>query len=241
MDQWKLVYQQEDVALGGSVFEQRHIDRALELGKDRKRGQYFDRERLILAVDPATSGRAASVVLAVDPATKVRTVIDGFTASQLGAVGLRRELFYQFWEKYSDHGIALTVVETNFSPTLMGDEAFLSKAASYGTQVQAFRTKGRGRGHGVKHDEEYGVGAIASQLTSGIVAFASADDEAVAMVMPIIEDMLIFPYAEPTGDSLMALWFGLSEAEVVWMDPVDQETIAVRRGVPPYLISRRKY
>jgi hypothetical protein len=241
-DQWKLVYQQQDVELGGSVFTQDHVDKALELGKDRNHGQYYDHERLILAVDPATSGRAAALVIAVDPTSKIRTVIDGFTATQLGAVGLRKQLFYRFWEKYRDHGIALTVVETNFSPTLMGDEAFLTQADTYGTYIEPFRTKGRGRGRGVKWDEEYGVGGMASQFSSGMIAFANKDQAGKDMVQPLIGDMLVFPYEEPTGDSLMALWFGITNADLVYVArDFDQYESQKRRGVPPYLLQRNRH
>ena len=240
MDQWKLVYQQEDVELGGTVFTQGHVDKALELGKHRRRGQYYEHERLILTVDPATSGRAAALVIAVDPASKIRTVIDGYTASALGATGLRKKLFYEFWERYAEHGIALTVVETNFSPTLMGDEAFLAKAASYGTSIQAFRTKGRGKGRGVKHDEEYGVGALAGQFSAGLVAFCNFDTLAMEVVTPLINDMLVFPYEEPTGDSLMSLWFGLTESDLTLVDDVNQQEAGLRRGVPPYLLARNR-
>ncbi len=235
VDQWKLVYQQQDVELGGSVFNQAHADKAIELGKDRELGQYFEHERLILAVDPATSARAAVLVIAVDPASKIRTVIDGWTGSKLGTTGMRQQLFYSWWEKYKEQGIALTVIEQNFSPTLMGDEALMAKAREYNTVIQPFWTKGRGRGIGSKWHEEYGVGGIAGQISAGLVAFASASPEAIAVMQPIIDDMLIFPYQEPTGDSLMALWFGLSESGNVFLDRINEDEVILRRNIPPYL------
>ena len=238
IDQWKLVYQQEDVELGGSVFTVAHADKALEMGANRDLGQYFEHERLILTIDPATAGRAACLVIAVDPMSHIRTVIDGWTGSKLGTTGMRKQLFYHFWDKYREHGISLTVIEQNFSPTLLGDEALMARAKEAGTVIQPFQTKGRGRGIGAKHHEEWGVGAIAGQISAGLVAFASKTPEALAVMQPIIDDMLIFPYLEPTGDSLMALWFGLSESSSVFLDRIDDEVVIARRNIPPYLSQR---
>ena len=241
LNQWLLVYQQENVEQGGTIFSEAHTAQATALGANRNRGQFFDHERLILSVDPATKGRAAALVIAVDPLTKIRTVIDGVSTSNLGTTGIRKELFYRWWERYRDHGIALTVVETNFAPTLMGDVSFLTTAYSYGTHVQTFTTTGRGRKRGSKWDEEYGVGAMASLVSGGLIAFASGDDAAKEMIAPLVQDMLVFPYAAPTGDSLMALWFGVSVSEDVFLlNPINQEKASIQRGVPPHLIARQR-
>ena len=172
LDRWRLVWQQEDLEVESAIFKDIHMAKAKELGAVRTRGQVMEHEILILGVDPATTGRAFSVLLAVDPETRVRTVIDTFVGSHLGATGIRTDLVYSFLEKYKDHRISTVVVERNFAPTLEGDETFRRRLDVYGATFVNPMTRGFGR-HG-KWDEEYGVAAMSGLFGSGLMAFASA-------------------------------------------------------------------
>lgn len=240
-NRWRLIYQQEDVEEEENIFLQRHIDMALELGGHRRMGQVFPHEQLVLGVDPATTGRAAAVLIAVDPITKVRTVVDIFVGSQLGATGIRQKLFYQFWDKYKamGHPIELTVVETNFAPTMLGDEDLKARAALAGTQLLGHTTIARGRKRGSKWDEEFGVAALAGLFGGGLVAFACAGEGDRNSLAPLIDDMLVFPWAD-VQDALIALWVANGVATFPVNSQVDQEQFAKRRGVPPIILARRR-
>jgi hypothetical protein len=236
---WKLVYQQEDIEETDSVFSERMIEQAKELGAHRRIGQVLDEEILILGVDPATSGRAAAVLLALNPQTRVRTVVDVWAGGKLGATGIRDSLFYRFWDKYRTHRVQFTVIETNFAPTLMGDESFRLRAEAAGTVLVEHKTIGRGHKRGSLHDEEYGIGALASVMAGGMLALPSATVEDEKILMPLIDDMRVFPFAEQK-DALVALWVAEGEAKVRHGITVDQDAVAHRRGVPPSIIARRQ-
>lgn len=234
---WRLVYQQEDVEEEEAIFRQRHIDAALELGADRPLGRVFPHERLILGADPATTGRAASLVLAVDPVTKVRTVVDLFVGSSLGATGVRNKLLYEFWERYSDNRIGISAIEENFVKTLKGDEGLTSRAEAYGTRLEFPHTVGRGRGKGNKWDEEYGIAAMAGLMGTGLLAFANGGEGDEERLMPLIEDLLVFPYSD-TQDAAIALWLANGWAQEI-QDPLPpQDELKRRRGVPSVVSSR---
>ncbi len=234
-NRWRLVYQQEALEEEEAIFTQRHIDAALELGATRKLGQVFDHEQLILGVDPATTGRAASVLLAVDPITKVRTVVDIFVGSGLGATGVRYDLMYRFWEHYKEHRIDTTVIESNFVKTLKGDEAFMARAEAHGTHMPDWHTSGRGKQG--KWDEEYGIAAMEGLFTQGLMAFANAGAGDERKLAPLIEDLLIFPWSE-VQDCCIALWLSNSQANSAHRELIDQAASMVRRGVPD-VVSRR--
>ncbi len=236
---WRMVYQQEDVEESESIFRQAHIDNALDLGAHRRMGQVFPHENLVLGVDPATTGRAAAVLLAVDPTTRVRTVIDIFVGGSLGATGIRQQLFYQFWERYKDNRIGTTVVETNFAPTLLGDEAFLERAEAYGTALVKHTTLGRGHKRGSKWDEEFGIAALASLFGGGLIAFANAGPDDRSRLQPLIDDMLVFPWAEKAQDAIVALWVANGQADAAYQQvKATYEDIARRRGVPEGILRR---
>lgn len=237
---WRMVYQQEDVEESDSIFRQEHFDNALALGEGRRLGQVFPHERLILGVDPATTGRAAAVLIAVDPTTRVRTVVDIYVADQLGAAGVRSKLMYQFWERYTDNRIGTTVIEENFAPTLLGDEALLERAHQYGTHIQKHRTVGRGRQRGNKWDEEYGIAALAPLFSGGLIAFANAGPDDRRALQPLIDDMVVFPWAEGAQDALIALWIANGAASTLQMPSIPYESQAVARGVPSVVTSRRR-
>jgi hypothetical protein len=232
---WRLVYQQEDIEEEEAIFRQVHMDAAMELGAHRRLGQVFDHEHLVLGVDPATTGRAAAILLAVDPTTRVRTVVDIFVGSSLGAVGVRQDLLYHFWEKYRDHGISTTVIEENFVKTLRGDEALVARADAYGTILDYPHTTGKGRQG--KWDEEYGIAAMASLFGSGLLAFANAGPDYLARLQPLMEDLLIFPYSD-TQDAAIALWLANGRAHTVQPSLPSQEAILRSRGVPN-VVARR--
>lgn len=236
---WRLVYQQEDVEEEEAIFKQRHIDAALELGADRPLGRVFPHERLVLGVDPATTGRAAAVLLAIDPITKVRTVVDLFVGSSLGATGVRNKLMYEFWEKHSDNRIGLTVIEENFVKTLKGDEALQSRADAYGTQLEYPHTVGRGRGRSNKWDEEYGIAAMAGLFGTGLMAFANAGTDDEQRLAPLIEDLLVFPYSD-TQDAAIGLWLANGHVSNIQDSLPSQESIKRRRGVPSVVANRGK-
>jgi hypothetical protein len=238
---WRLVYQQEDVEESEAIFRQDHIDRAFELGEGRRMGTVYDHEILILGIDPATTGRAASVLIAVDPETRVRTVVDLFVGERLGASGIRQDLMYRFWDRYRDHRIDFTVIETNFAPTLMGDEAFLDRAEAYGTRLVKHTTVGRGTKRGSKWDEEYGIAALASLFSGGLIAFANASPEEKEKYRPLTEDMIMFPWAS-TQDALVALWVANGEANSTSraVKSMSYEAVALRRGTPPSVINRSR-
>lgn len=234
---WKLVYQQEDVEESENVFRREHVNIALDLGADRPMGRVYDHEALILGVDPATTGRAAAVLLAVDPITRVRTVVDIAVNSKLGATGIRNELFYRFWERYKEHPVNVTMVEINFAPTLMGDEAFMERAQLYNTVVRPHRTVGRGRVRGSKWDEEYGIAALASLFQGGLIAFANGGPGDRQKLEPLIDDMLVFPWSDQQ-DAIVALWVANGEADLARHTRIDQNQMMERRGVPPIVRKR---
>jgi hypothetical protein len=229
---WRLVYQQHDVEDTDTIFRQAHIDSALALGAGRRMGQVFPHEALVLGIDPAVTGRAAAVVLAVDPTTRVRTVIDIFVGSNLGATGIRQQLIYQFWEKYMDVRISATVIETNFAPTLLGDESFLQRAEAYGTRLVKHTTVGRGHKRGSKWDEEFGIAALAPLFGGGLMAFASGGPDDRRSLQPLIDDMLVFPYASSAQDAIVALWVASGEANLAHSASIAYDAAATQRGVP---------
>lgn len=237
-DQWRLVYQQEDVQETSAIFRPDHVQSAFDLGAHRSRGTVFEHEQLILGVDPATTGRAAAVLLAYNPDTRVRTVIDMFVGRNLGAVGIRQKLLYHFWEKYRDHGM-VTVIEINFAPTLLGDEALKARAESYNVTLRPFRTTARGRKKGSKWDDEYGIAAMASLFGSGLMAIASATPDDRAFFQPLIDDMLVFPFADEQ-DALIGLWVANSDVGAVPRKKVSQTAIQTKRGVPGVISNRMK-
>lgn len=239
-DQWKLVYQQENVEETSMIFRPDHIDKAFDLGSGRKRGMVYPHEVLILGVDPAVSGRAASVLVAFDPNTRVRTVIDMVVARNLGATGLRQTLMYNFWDKYKDHGISFTVLEVNYAPTIMGDESFMTRAAAAGTMVRSFRTTARGKKVGSKWDEEYGVASLAALFGGGLIGIAGATPDDRVHFQPLVDDLLMFPFADEQ-DAVMALWFANSEAGIVPRHgKIDQVQFMERRNIPPIVVNRRR-
>lgn len=233
-NRWRLVYQQEDVEETDAIFRQDHITAAFELGADRPMGRVYDNEILILGVDPATSGRAAAIVIALNPETRVRTVVDLFIGHNLGAQGIRNDLLYRFWDKYKDHRIQFTVVESNFVPTLLSDESLVARAEAAGTVLVDHRTLGRGNKRGSIHDEEYGIGALASLFGGGLIAFANGNPQDRATIQPLIDDMLVFPWADQK-DALVALWVANGEANSTQFVRVDQNEVMARRGVPPFV------
>lgn len=237
---WRMVYQQEDVEETENIFRQEHINAAIELGADRRLGQVYDHEILILGVDPATTGRAASVLIALDPTTRVRTVVDIFVGDKLGSNGIRNELMYRFWDKYKDHRVQYTVIEINFAPTLMGDIDFMDRAESAGTQIVEHQTTGRGHRRGSKWDEEYGIGALVSLFGGGLISFPNAGADDLKRLQPLIDDMLVFPWAA-AQDALVALWVANGETSFARRDKVNQSQMRQRRGVPDVISRRLRY
>jgi hypothetical protein len=236
-DRWRLVYQQEDVEEDSNIFLQAHIDKAFELGEGRPMGKVYPHERLILGVDPATTGRAASILLAVDPTTRVRHVVDIFVGRALGATGVRQELLYHFWEKYKamNHPVDLTVIETNFAKTLLGDETLLARAEAAGTQLVDHHTNSTGRRG--KWDEEYGISALAPLFGAGLIAFPNAGVDDRSRLEPLIEDLLVFPWSD-IQDCVMALWVANTNAVMDFSMPPPLEEQQRLRGVPG-IIRRR--
>jgi hypothetical protein len=231
-NRWRLIYQQEDIEEDQSVFRQAHIDAALELGAHRKMGQVFEHERLVLGVDPATTGRAAAILLAVDPITKVRTVIDIFVGSGLGATGIRQDLMYQFWERYAlqRRVIDVTAVEENFVKTLKGDETLQARADAAGTHIAWPVTTGRGT-TGNKWHEEYGIAAMAGLFGSGLLAFANAGPDDRRRLEPLIDDLLVFPYSK-IQDAAIALWVANGHSQSIATPGMSLNESMHRRGVP---------
>ena len=234
-NRWRLVYQQEDVEVEEAIFSQEHMDAALELGQDRKLGVAYENERLVLGVDPATTGRAASILLAIDPITRVRTVIDIFVGSGLGATGVRYDLMYAFWERYRSHRIDVTVIESNFVKTLKGDETFISRADAYGTHLPDWHTSGRGRMG--KWDEEYGIAALETLFTTGLIGFANGGPGDEQRLAPLIEDLLIFPWSE-IQDAAIAFWLANSQGQDTYRALPSQDAIKAKRGVPGIIAKR---
>jgi hypothetical protein len=165
-------------------------------------------------------------------------VIDMYVGSKLGASGVLNQLCYRFWDKYKDHRVAFTVIETNFAPTLMGDEAFRERAEVAGTILVPYHTKARGRSKGSKWDEEYGIGAMQPLFSGGLIAFANATTMDRVWLQPLIDDMLTFPWSEQQ-DALVALWVANSESNLYNYHKTTQQEYAVTRRVPPYLALRQ--
>jgi len=239
IQRWKLIYQQEDVEEGTAIFSEMLRDLMVENGRHRKFGQVLQHERLVLGIDPATTGRAAAVLLAVDPITKVRTVIDMFVGTHLGATGVREKLIYQFIEKYKalQHSIDVVVVETNFAKTLLGDETLVKRTRGDGVQLIDHHTTGRGKRKN-KWDEEYGIAALSGMIGSGLIQIASGNPDNEELWNQLLDDLATFPWADPTGDALMALWVANGEADNAQLQPLNQEEIARRRGAPQ-VVTRR--
>jgi hypothetical protein len=237
-NRWKLVYQQEEVEENSAVFRQEHMDAALELGADRKLEQVYPHERLILGIDPATTGRAAAVLIAVDPVTKIRTVVDLFVGDGLGATGVRQKLMYQFWEKYREHTVDVTVIETNFAKTLLGDETLLQRAQDAGTQIVDHHTTGRGTKRN-KWDQEYGIAAMASLFGAGLIRLPNAGADDLRRLAPLMDDLLVFPWSD-IQDAAIALWVAEGEAANAQIVQVDQYEFMQRRGVPPNIRGRMR-
>ncbi len=231
---WRLVYQQEDVGDDATIFSKEMIDRALELGSTRMLGQVRPHEILILGIDPALSGRAASVVLAYDPRTRVRTVVDLVVTDKLGATGIREKLMYMFWEKYHPQR---TLIEVNYAPTIMGDEVLKSRAHAAGTLLLPHTTYGRGRKRGSINDEEYGIAAVAPLFGGGLYALPSATPQDRKRLEPLIADMQAFPYSD-TKDALVALWIAEGEVSTVAVTPPDVENTIKARNLPPGIARR---
>lgn len=238
-DSWKLVYQQENVDQSSMIFREDHVQSAFDLGANRTRGQVFEDEVLILGVDPAVTGRAASVVLAYNTETRVRTVIDLYVGENLGATGIRQKLVYQFLDKYKDHGFSTVVIEVNYAPTLMGDEAFMSRVRSTGARMEPFKTTARGKKKGSKWDDEYGVASMSALFGNGLIAFVGHNPDDHILLTPLVDDMLTFPYSE-IQDALMALWFANSEVPQVIRRTPPHEEMQRRRQVPPIIRNRRR-
>lgn len=231
---WRLVYQQEDVGDDATIFSQEMIDRALELGETRMLGQVHPHEILILGIDPALSGRAASLVLAYDPRTRVRTVVDLLVTDKLGATGIREKLMYMFWEKYHPQR---TLIEVNYAPTLMGDDVLKSRAHAAGTLLLPHTTYGRGRKRGSINDEEYGIAAVAPLFGGGLYALPSATPQDRKRLEPLIADMQAFPYSD-TKDALVALWIAEGEIPTIAATPPDVEHTIQSRNLPPAIARR---
>lgn len=234
---WKLVYQQEDVQDLEAVFTREHVDKAFELGKDRSVGQVFDHEILILGVDPATTGRAASVLIALNPETRIRTVVDMFVGARLGAMGVKNDLIHRFWDKYLGHRVNFTVIETNFAPTILADDSLRQRAEAAGTVLVDHRTTARGTKRGSKWDEEYGVGALQGLFNGGLIAFPSATQADRAKMQPLIDDMLGFPWIDEQ-DALIGLWVAEGEAKIAHIITIDQRAFKMQRNVPPVITKR---
>jgi len=234
---WKLVYQQEDVQNEEGIFKQELIDNALELGSARSIGQVYPEEILVLGIDPATTGRAASILLAYNPQTGVRTVVDIFVGARLGATGVRNKLMYEFWEKYKNHRVAYTVIETNFAPTILGDDTVKQRAEWAGTRMIQHITTGAGKKRGSKWDEEYGVGAMQSLFYSGLISFPSATVQDKQKLEPLLDDMLVFPWAKQQ-DALIALWIANGECKNSSFFSVDLTKVVSRRNIPPIIRDR---
>ena len=231
---WRLVYQQEDVGDDATIFSQDMIDRALELGETRMLGQVHPHEILILGIDPALSGRAASLVLAYDPRTRVRTVVDLLVTDKLGATGIREKLMYMFWEKYHPQR---TLIEVNYAPTLMGDDVLKSRARAAGTVLLPHTTYGRGRKRGSINDEEYGIAAVAPLFGGGLYCLPSATPQDRKRLEPLIADMQAFPYSD-TKDALVALWIAEGEVPTIAAKPLDIEQTINSRNLPPGIARR---
>lgn len=231
---WRLIYQQEDVQETEAIFTKEAIDKALDLGAARSLGDVHPEEILVLGVDPAVSGRAAAVLLAYNPRTRIRTIVDIFVGENLGAVGIRERLLEQFWARYRPQR---TVIEINYAPTIMGDEALKDKARAYGTVLTPFTTIGRGHKRGSKYDEEYGVAAIAPLIRNGLYVFPSRTPADRQKLEPLVQDMTAFPFSE-VQDALMALWFAESDTRFLAAVPLTPEQVAEGRRLPPYIANR---
>ena len=234
---WKLVYQQEDVQNTESIFTEDMINKAYEIGGGRTMGQVMPDEILILGVDPATTGRAASVLIAYNPETDIRTIVDIHVGHRLGATGIRNKLLYEFWDKYAEHRVAYTVIETNFAPTILGDETLRAHAEWTGTRLVDHRTIGQGKRRGNKWDTEFGIGALAALFNSGLVAFPSAKVEDKAKLAPLVDDMLVFPWSK-VQDALIAFWVANGEAGGKASHQIDIEKVVMRRNIPPIIQKR---
>ena len=231
---WRLIYQQENVALDATIFSQDMIDRGLALGKDRSLGVVEPHEILILGVDPAITGRAAAIVMAYDPRTRRRTIVDLFVGDQLGAVGVRERLLYQFWEKYRPQR---TLVEVNYAPTLLADQVLKVRAEAAGTLLLEHKTYGRGRRRGSINDEEYGIAAVAPLVSGGLYVFPSATPADLRKLQPLLEDMRGFPYSD-TKDALVGMWICEGEVEMVAVKTPSVDDVIRGRGLPPKIARR---
>lgn len=233
---WRLIYQQEDVGLDSTIFSQEIIDRGLAAGQHRSLGTVEPQEILILGVDPAITGRAASVLIAYDPRSRRRTVVDLWVGDQLGATGVREKLLYQFWERYRPQR---TLVEVNYAPTLLADQVLRQRAEAASTVLLEHKTFGRGKRRGSINDEEYGIASVAPILSGGLLVLPSATPGDVAKLQPLLDDMRGFPYREEK-DALVGLWIANAEVDVVATPTVTADATIAGRGLPPKIARRLK-
>ena len=233
---WRLIYQQENVALDATVFSQEIIDRGLEIGKHRSLGMVEPQEILILGIDPAITGRAAAVLIAYDPLSRRRTVVDLWVGDQLGATGVRDRLMYQFWDKYRPQR---TLIEVNYAPTIMGDPVLKARAEAAGTILLPHKTYGRGRKRGSINDEEYGIAAMAPLVSGGLFVFPNATPADLHKMQPLLEDMRGFPYSDKK-DALVGLWIANAEVDTIAVTTPSHDDVVRGRGLPPKIARRLK-
>src|SRR5690606_41390569 len=103
---------------------------------------------------------------------------------------------YDCWGNYKAkrHRLDGTLIKTNFAKTLLGDETLKERAVAASTVLVDHHTNSTGKRG--KWDEEYGIGAMAGLFGAGLIAFANARVDDLSRLEPLIEDLLVFTWAE---------------------------------------------
>lgn len=76
-----------------------------------------------------------------------------------------------------------------------------------------------------------------SLFYNGLIAFPSATVEDKRKLEPLIDDMLVFPWAK-VQDALIALWVANGECKSSSLFSVDLGKIVTRRNIPPIIRDR---
>ena len=81
------------------------------------------------------------------------------------------------------------------------------------------------------------AGAMQSLFYSGLIAFPSATVQDKTKLEPLIDDMLVFPWAKQQ-DALIALWIANGECKNSTFFSVDLTKVVSRRNIPPIIRDR---
>lgn len=228
---WKMVYQQVDLAVEGLAFTAEAVDNALDTS--RVTGHFDPSWTVVAGIDLAgsrkTSGYTVLTVKGFDRATQKRYNIDVVREKSMSPDRLRAAIF-SLTEQYP---IIEWRVEANaMQEQIVQMNSEISKPlASKGVRIVPHQTQGN------KWDKDFGVESMVPLLVNGMVSIPWATDRDRHIWMTLKDEMLMFPLGG-TSDHLMADWF----AELAVRSWLQRETLPVFQGkpVPEWVAKRRR-